>query len=322
MNRREFIAGLGGAAAWPVVGRAQQPLIPTIGYMDVGTLGTTRQTVAGFHRGLSEVGFVEGRNVAVEYRLADDHVDRLPALADDLVRRQVAVIMAFNTAPALAAKAATASIPIVFSIGNDPVEIGLVASLNRPGGNVTGIATFNAVLTTKRLELLRALVPSARTFAYLANPANPVYTTVETRELAGAAHNLGIRLLTLNASDESEFETAFKSLVGEGATGIVVSSDTLFRNYADRLVALATQYRVPAVYAFREQTAASGLLNYGTDFPEMRRQVGIYAGRILKGERPSDLPVQQVTKFELVINLRDRQSSRPHHPRNPVGHCR
>jgi putative ABC transport system substrate-binding protein len=304
MRRREFIAGLGSAAAWPVVARAQQPKMPVIGFLEVGSLDTARETVVGFRRGLAETGYIEGRNVEVDYRWAEDHYDRLPALADDLVHRQVSVIATFNTPPALAAKAATKSIPIVFSTGSDPVEIGLVATLNRPGGNLTGIFTFNATLAAKRLELLHELVPSARLIAYLANTTNPVYGKVEMKELEDAARALGVRLLVLNASNESEFEAAFTTLVAERAGGLVVSGDALFRIHSDRLVALATHHRVPAISALHEQASAGGLLSYGTDFPEMRRQVGIYTGRILKGERPADLPVQQVTKIEMVINLK------------------
>jgi putative tryptophan/tyrosine transport system substrate-binding protein len=304
VKRREFITALGSAAAWPMAVRAQQRAMPIIGYLDVGTFDTTRESVAAFLRGLSEAGYLEGRNVAIEYRWPEDHLDRLPALADDLVRRQVAVVVAFNTPPALAAKAATNSIPIVFSMGSDPVEIGLVASLKRPGGNLTGIYTFNATLAAKRLELMHELVPSATSVAYLANPTNSVFGKIETKELEVAARALGVRLLILNASHESEFEVAFRTLVNERAGGLLVGGDTLFRNHANRLVALAARHRVPAIYSFRDQTVAGGLLSYGTDFSASRHQAGIYAGRILKGEKPADLPVQQITKVQLVINLK------------------
>jgi putative ABC transport system substrate-binding protein len=304
MQRREFITGLGSAAAWPVVARAQQPPVPVVGYLDASWLETSRERVAAVHRGLSETGYVEGRNLAVEYRWADDRLDRLPALAADLVRRQVAVIVAVPTPAALAAKAATKSIPIIFGIGADPVEIGLVASLNRPGGNLTGIANLSIAVAAKRLGLLHELLPAATVIAYLVNPANPVFAEPETKELQVAARTLGVRLLILNSSDPSEFEAAFTTLVRERAGGLVVGSDVLFLRHSDQLVALAARHRMPAIYGASDATAAGGLMTYGGSIADVMRLVGVYTGRILKGDKPADLPVQQSTKIELAINLK------------------
>jgi putative ABC transport system substrate-binding protein len=254
---------------------------------------------------LGEAGYVEGRNLAVEYRWAEDHLDRLPALAADLVRRQVAVIVApGSTAAALAAKAATKSIPIVFLTGADPVDIGLVASLNRPGGNLTGITSLNVVVAAKRLDLLHQLVPRAALIANLVNPTNPAFAEPETRELQVAARVLGVGFLIVNASDPSEFEAAFATLVRERAGGLLIGGDTLFVGHSDQLVALAARYKIPVIYRSRETTVAGGLLSYGTNFPVVYQQIGVYVGRVLKGEKPSDLPVQQATKIELVINLK------------------
>jgi putative tryptophan/tyrosine transport system substrate-binding protein len=305
MNRREFIAGLGGAVAWPMVVRAQQTKLPVIGYVGAGSSDAAREVLAAFHRGLSETGYVEGRNVAVEYRWADSRLDRLPAIANDLVHRPVAVIIALqSTAAALAAKASTSSIPIVFEIGTDPVEAGLVASLNQPGGNVTGIFNLIAAVAAKRLELLHDVVPSAPLLAYLANPANAVFAEAETREMHAAARFLGVRLLTLKASDRGEIEAAFTTLVREGAGGLVIGGDLLFLNNASQLIALAARNAIPTSYSRRDFAMDGGLMSYGTDFADMYRQVGIYAGRILKGEKPGELPVQLVTKMQLAINLK------------------
>jgi putative tryptophan/tyrosine transport system substrate-binding protein len=264
MRRREFICGIGSAAAssplWALAARAQQPAPPVIGFLDLGSLETRREFVAGVYRGLSEAGYVEGRNLGVEYRWAEYRVDRLRALADDLVRRQVAVIVTGQMPAAFAAKAATKSIPIVFLIGIDPVENGLIASLNRPGGNLTGISNLTIELTTKRLELIHQLVPAATSIAFLVNPTAPVTTEPETRELQVAARTLGVRLLMLNAGDPSEFEGAFATLVGERAGGLLVSGDTLFLNNPDPLVALAARHRVPVMYPDRKHTAAGGLI--------------------------------------------------------------
>jgi len=301
MRRREFIAGLGSAAAWAVVARAQRSKIPVIGYLNVGSLDLTRDLVAAVHHGLSSAGYVEGRNLAIEYRWAEYRSDRLSVLADDLVRRQVAVIFAVPHSAAVAAKAATKSIPIVFAVGSDPVENGLVASLNRPSGNLTGISILNVAVTAKRLELLREVVPTASSFALLANPTDRVD---DEKEAQVAARALGVRLLVLNASDQSHFEAAFTSVVQERAGGLVVGTHPLFANHSDHLVALAARHAVPTVYTFREAASAGGLMSYGTDHLDAYRQAGVYLGRILNGEKPADLPVQFVTRIELVINMK------------------
>jgi putative ABC transport system substrate-binding protein len=304
VKRRTFITLLGGAAAWPIAARAQQATMPVIGYLEAGSLETTRENVAAVRRGLSDTGYVEGRNLGIEYRWAEDHLERLPALADGLVRRQVAAIVVTTTPAVLAAKAATKSISIVFSMGADPVETGLVASLNRPGGNITGIYNLNTTVGSKRLELLHELVPAATSIAFLVNPTNAVLAETQTRELQVAARTLGVRLLVLSASDPSEFDAGFATLVVERAGGLLVSSDALFSNRLDQLIALAVRHRLPTMYARRDATVAGGLMSYGPDYFDALRQVGVYTGRILKGDKPVDLPVQQATKFELIINLK------------------
>jgi putative tryptophan/tyrosine transport system substrate-binding protein len=304
MRRRDFIAGFGSTAAWPVVAKGQQATIPVIGFLHEGTLDTARKFVAEFHRGLSGTGYIENRNVAVQYRWAEEHSERLPGLASELVHRQVAVVVALTTPTALAAKAATNSIPIVFSIGSDPVEIGLVDNLNQPGGNLTGICTLNIAVAAKRLELLHELVPAATLIAYLVNPTNAVYAEAEVREAQIAAQTLGVHLLILKAGDPSEFEAAFATLVVERAGGLVVGGDALFFNHSDQLAALAARHAMPAIYRSRDTVAAGGLVSYGTDLGEAWRQAGVYAGRILKGEKPADLPVQLVTKVILAINTK------------------
>jgi putative tryptophan/tyrosine transport system substrate-binding protein len=304
MKRREFIAGLGGGAILPLAARAQQAAMPVIGYLSFGTPETGREIVAAVHRGLSETGYVEGRNLAVEYRWSWDQYGRFPALADDLVRRKVAVMVATPMPAAVAAKAATKSIPIVFFGGTDPVAAGLVASLNRPGGNLTGIFNLNATVVAKRLELLHELIPAAPSIAFLVNPANSAFAETETRELQAAARILGVKLLILNATGPDEFEAAFATLVAERAGGFLAGTDVLFFVHSDRLVALAARHRVPAIFPRREAAAAGGLMSYGVDYPDAWRQVGVYTGRILKGEKPADLPVQQSTKIELVINMK------------------
>jgi putative ABC transport system substrate-binding protein len=305
MNRREFIAVLGSAVAWPLAARAQQGSMPTVGYLSAGSLGDRLDTTAYFRRGLSETGYVEGRNVSIAYRWAEGNNARLPALVADLVRRQVAVIAIPNTtASALAAKTVTQTIPIVFFMGSDPVEIGLVASFNHPGGNLTGFASLSIEGAAKRLELLHELVPAVTPIAFLSNPSNPVVAEVETRRLQSAARVLGLRLLVVNASTPSEIEAAFAALVQQRVGGLVVSTDTFFVSHVVQVVALAERHAVPAIYPWREATAAGGLMNYGTNIRDAVEQVGVYTGRILKGEKPGDLPVQQVTKIELGINLK------------------
>jgi putative tryptophan/tyrosine transport system substrate-binding protein len=305
MRRREFIAGLGSAAAWPMAARAQRSSTPVIGYLDSGSLETNRDRLAAVHRGLSEAGYVEGRNLVIEYRWAEFHYDRLATLADDLVRRQVAVIVAVgNTPSALAAKAATKSIPIVFVIGGDPVDTGLVASLSRPGGNLTGMALLISTVTTKRLEILRQSVPNSRLIALLVNPTDLVGAEFQTNAPQAAAPTLGVRLLILHASEPDKFDSAFETLVSERAGGLLVAGDAMFNSHFNQIVALAARYRVPAIYARRSATAAGGLMSYEPDISDAYRQAGTYAARILKAEKPADLPVQQVTKVELVIDLK------------------
>jgi putative ABC transport system substrate-binding protein len=305
MKRREFIAGLGSAAVWPLAARAQQPM-PVVGFLAVGSLDTrSRINVAAFHRGLAEMGYFEGRNVAMEYRWTDGQSDRLPAFAAELVRRQVAVMVAIGgTNAAFAAKAATQTIPIVFSSGSDPVEVGLVASLGRPGGNLTGVSLLITAVVAKRLELLHELAPAATSIALLANPANPVLAADETRELQAAARVLGVNLLVLHASSPSEIDAAFATLVEQRVGALLVSSDADFSIRRDQIVALAARHAVLAIYQWREYTAAGGLMSYGPSLTDAYRINGVYTGRILKGEKPADLPVQQVTKIELVINMK------------------
>jgi putative tryptophan/tyrosine transport system substrate-binding protein len=306
MNRRTFIAGLGGAAAWPVVARAQQQAMPVIGYLGTGSAELSRDFLPPFQRGLAETGYIEGRNVTIEYRWAEDRPERLPSLAADLVRRQVAVIATPGTAAsALAAKAATQSIPIVFLTGADPVEIGLIASLNQPGANLTGVAIQSAELTAKRLEMLHELIPAATSVAFLVNPSNATFTSGETTAARAAARVLALNLLILNASTPGEMEVAFESLINQQAGALLISGDRFLAvTQRDRIVAFAARHRIPAVYDRRENATAGGLASYGVDVMHAIRQVGVYTGRVLKGERPADLPVQQLVKIELVINMK------------------
>jgi putative tryptophan/tyrosine transport system substrate-binding protein len=303
MRRREFIAGLGSAAAWPVVAPAQ-PKIPILGYLNSESLETSRPYFDAFHRGLAEAGYVEGRNVGIEYRWADGQLDRVPGLATDLVNRQVSVIATNNTPTSLAARAATQTIPTVFLVGSDPVLIGLVASLNRPGGNLTGVSILNTEIIAKRLELLHELAPSATTIAFLANPTNPVFAGAEMQALQLAAQVIGVRLLALDAKTPLEIGVAFASLAQQRVGALVVSGDILFVSQRDQVLALAAEYAVPTIYVYREIAVAGGLMSYGTDLADEYRQEGVYAGRILKGDKPGDLPVQQLTKIELVLNRR------------------
>jgi putative tryptophan/tyrosine transport system substrate-binding protein len=307
MNRRDFIAGLGSAAAWPLMARAQQPAMPVIGFLDpTSPEGTSaiRDWHAAFRQGLAEAGYVEGRNAAIEYRWAREQIDRLPVLATDLVQRGVDVIVAAGTAAALAAKAATATIPIIFLVGADPVELGLVASLGRPGGNMTGVAALSIGTATKRLQLLHELAPSAADIAFLRNPTNPHYNSLETRELQAAAVVLGVRLLLVNASTSREIEEAFADLVSQRAGAFLPETDTFLIVARDQLVALANRHKIPAIYPSREDVAAGGLMSYGHSNLDEFRLVGGYAGRILSGTGPADLPVQQATKIEMAINLK------------------
>jgi putative ABC transport system substrate-binding protein len=305
LKRREVITFLGGAAAWPLAARAQQPGMPVIGFLHLTSLETNRENLTAFRLGLGDIGYIEDKNVAIEYRWAHGRNDQLPILVAELVARQVSVIVVLeSTNGALSAKAATKTIPIVFMQGADPVRIGLVDSLNRPGGNLTGINLFLVEVVAKRLELLLELVPTVKSIAYLRNLTNPVFAETETKEVQAAARALGVRLLPVNASRPSEIETAFANLVEERADALLVSGDGFLFTYADQIVALAGRHAVPAIYSIRRYTAAGGLMSYGTNFLEAWRQAGVYTGRILKGERPADLPMQQVTKIELVINLK------------------
>jgi len=298
------MALLGAAAASPLAARAQQ-LMPVIGYLSVGSPDSDNipGRLVAFRQGLNETGYVEGQNIAIEYRWAEGRYDRLPALAADLVRRQVGVIVAPNNATTLAAKAATSTIPIVCTVGMDPVQSGLVASFNRPGGNITGVAIQTAELMGKRLELLHELVPTAIEVAVLVNPTNPTATESETSNLQDAALSLGLELHFLQASTPSDIEAAFESLVGLHAGALVVSADTFLSSQRAQIVTLAARHAVPAIYAVRWFPAAGGLMSYGVDFADGYRQMGLYTGSILKGARPGDLPVQQMVKVELVINL-------------------
>jgi putative ABC transport system substrate-binding protein len=304
MRRRQFVAGLGSAAVCPLAARAQRQAIPVIGFLNPASPDARREWIAAFRQRLTEAGYVEGRNVAIEYRWAGDQKDRLPVMAADLVQRGVDVIVAADgTAAALAAKAATATIPIVFLVGADPVELGLVASLGRPGGNMTGVAALSVGTTTKRLQLLHELAPSASNIAFLSNPTNPHYNSLETRELQAAAVVLGVRLLLLNASTSREIEDAFADLVSQRAGAFLLATDAFFITARDQIVSLANRHEIPAIYPFREDAAAGGLMSYGQSNLDAFRLLGGYTSRILSGTRPADLPVQQPTKYDFVINL-------------------
>jgi putative ABC transport system substrate-binding protein len=305
LNRREFIALVGGAAAWPPVAHAQQSAMPVIGFL--GTISPDRwaSRLHAFRQGLSETDYVEGRNVGIEYRWAEGQNDRLPALAADLVCRQVRVIATPESTPAaFAAKAATTTIPIVFSVGVDPVAVGLVASLNRPGGNLTGVTNLNAEILPKRLELMHELVPTATTIALLVNPSNPLVAETESRDAQTAARTLGLQLHVLHASTDRDFDTVFASLAQMRAVALVINTDVFFNSRSEQLAALALRHTVPAIFQYREFVASGGLMSYGTSTTDVFRQVGIYTSRLLRGESPADLPVQQVTKIELIINLK------------------
>ena len=304
MPRREFIAFIGGAmAAWPLTTGAQQPM-PVIGWLSPGSLETDNTVrLSPFRQSLNEAGFVEGQNIVIEYRWAQSQYDRLPALASDLVHRQVTVIAAAGAPPTFAAKAATSTIPIVFVLGIDPVQSGLVAGLNRPGRNITGAAILSVELSAKRLDLLHQLLPTAPVVALLVNPTDP-RTEPETRSLQDAARSLGLQLRILSASTASEIDAAFATLSTLRADALAVTGDPLFTNRKDQIIALAARHAMPAIYEWREFAAAGGLMSYGPDLADSYRQAGVYTGKILKGAKPADLPVQQVAKVELVINLK------------------
>jgi putative tryptophan/tyrosine transport system substrate-binding protein len=302
IRRRGLLASLGGAAAWPLAARAQRAALPVIGILSPGSPKSDTSRVSAVRQGLKETGYVEDQNYAIEYRGAQDKLDLLPVLAADLVSRGVALIVTLATPATLAAKAASTTIPIVFNVGVDPVQFGLVTSLTRPGGNITGIAQLNVAVIGKRLELLHELLPTAAVIAFLANP-NSAFTPVETKALSESARRLGVELRVLNVGSASEIDTAFMTLAKERSVPVVVSADALFMDQRVQLVAVAARYIVTAIYWNREFVATGGLMSYGPDLSDTYRQVGIYAGKILKGSKPADLPIQQAVKVELVINL-------------------
>jgi putative tryptophan/tyrosine transport system substrate-binding protein len=304
MRRREFIAGLGGAAAWPLAARAQQPAMPVVGFVNARSADVSADRVRAFGKGLGETGYVDNENVTVEYHWLDGHYDRVPALVADFVRRRVAVIAApGGTNVALAAKAATATIPIVFGVGGDPVQLGLVASLARPGGNATGINFFAREVSAKRLALLHQLVPKAVRVAVLVNPANVIAAENTLREVQEAARIIGLQQQVFNASTNREIDAVFAALERERPDALFVGPDQFFASRGVQLANLAARNRLPAAYAERETAAAGGLMSYGADIADSYRQIGVYTGSILKGAKPADLPVVQSTKFEFVINL-------------------
>ena len=305
MHRRQFITLIGGTmVTWPLVARAQQAAMPVVGWLHSGTPTGQAEQVAALRRGLNEAGYTEGQDVAIEYRWAEDQLDRLPALAADLARQQVSVIAACGSpAVALAAKSVTSSIPIVFENGADPVQIGLVESLNHPGGNVTGITNLSDEVAAKRIGLLRELAPSAASIAILVNPKRPG-VDAQAKRAQDAAHRIGLPVYVVKASSAGELDTAFASLVQLGAGGLVITADALFADRRDQVVALARRYSVPTIYEFRIFVTAGGLISYGSDVLDSYRQAGVLVGRILKGAKPGDLPVMRPTKFELVVNTK------------------
>ena len=305
IGRRQFISTLSGAAVtWPLAARAQQPM-PVIGYLSGWSPDDAPEYLTYFRQGLAEAGYIEGRNVGIEYRFADGQFEKVPELIADLVRRQVSVIAIPNTTQsAVAAKTATQTIPIVFSLGSNPVEIGLVQSLNHPGGNITGLTALQTAVTAKRLELMHELLPAVTKIAFLVNPANRTLAKADVNEAQETAHVLGVNLLNLNASNHSEIDAAFAILVRERAGALLTNSESLFMVHSAQLAELTTRYRVPALYAYRENAMAGGLMSYGANFLPAARELGIYVGRVLKGEKPADLPVQQATKIEFVINMK------------------
>jgi putative tryptophan/tyrosine transport system substrate-binding protein len=304
MKRRQFIKGLAGTAVvWPLAARAQQPGMPVVGFLGTRASGDDPQLLTAFRSGLKEAGYVEGQNVAMEYRFAENQYDRLPTLAAELVQRQVAVIVA-NGRAAQAAKETTATIPIAFVAGFDPVEVGLVASMNRPGGNVTGVSVLDVELGPKRLQLLHELVPTATIIAVLVNPNDPARAETTSKELQAAAQTLGLQLHVLHASTDRDFDTVFARLVELRAGGLVIGGEPFFNSRSEQLGALTIRHAVPAIYQLRPFAAAGGLVSYGGSLTDAYRLVGVYAGKILKGEKPADLPVQRATKVEMIINLK------------------
>jgi ABC-type uncharacterized transport system substrate-binding protein len=309
MRRRQFITGLAIATLSPVVARAQQPAMPVIGYLSGWSPSDAPDYLAYFKQGLVEAGYNEGRNVAIEYRYAEGHFERLPELAVDLVGRKVSVIAIPNTtASAVAAKAATKTTPIVFSLGSDPVKIGLVASLNHPGGNLTGLSALQTAVTAKRLQLLHEVTPGVTKFAFFVNSANNALAEADTKEAQETARELGVDLLVISASNQSEIDAAFEILARAHAGALLTNSESLFMVHSDHLAGLTARYALPALYAYRENVTAGGLMSYGSNFLSAARELGLYTARILKGEKPSDLPVQQATKFDFAINLKTAKS--------------
>jgi putative ABC transport system substrate-binding protein len=306
MERRKFVTLLGGASvAWPFAARAQQPAMPVIGFLGIGSPDKDANRVRAFRQGLSEVGYVQGQNLAIEFRWAEGYSDGLPALAADLVRRKVmAIFTTGGLPPALAAKAATTTIPIVFVIGGDPVRLGLVASLNQPGGNLTGVTTMGTEIGPKRLELLHQLVPTATEVALLVNPSSPTLAESQSQDHQAAARSLGLKLQVVHASNDRELDVVFETLGNLRAGALVIGGDGFFNNRIEQIAAMTLRYTIPAIYQYREFAAAGGLLSYGGSLTDMYRLAGVYTGRILKGEKPADLPVQQSTKVELIINLK------------------
>ena len=304
MKRREFIALLGSAAASPLAARAQQTAIPVVGFVNVASRQGYERPLSAFLKGLAEAGYVDGQNVAIEYRWAEGRSDRLPAMAADLVKNGVAVIAATSTPAALAAKTATTTIPIVFEMGGDPIRLGLVPSLNRPGGNVTGVTQLNVEVAPKRLELLHELLPAATVMALLINPTNPAVAEPQSSDMLSAARTLGLELHVLNANTEPDFNDVFAKLRQLRAGGLVIEADPFFISRNDLLADLTVRHAVSAIFQFREFAAAGGLMSYGGSLPEAYRLAGLYTRRLLKGEKPADLPVQQATKVDLVINLK------------------
>jgi putative ABC transport system substrate-binding protein len=306
MRRREFIALMGGAAAaWPLAARAQQRQTPVIGFLNPASPQGYLRPVAAFLKGLAEAGYTDGQNVTIQYRWAEGHNDRLPAMAADLVRGNVSVIAATSTPAVLAAQAATSAIPVVFEMGGDPIKLGLVTSLNRPGGNITGAATLSGELTAaKGLELLHELIPSARVIGLLVNPTVASLAESQEKQVLSNAHDLGLEIHVLKASSDDDIDEAFNRLIEMGATGLVIGPDVFFGSHSQRLAALTARYAIPAVYSRREFSEAGGLASYGAEITESYHIAGIYTGRILNGEKPAELPVQQATKVELVINLK------------------
>jgi len=304
MKRRESIAVICGAAAWPFVARAQRTAMPVVGFLNVESPQAYGPMAAAFRQGLKESGYVEGQNVAIEYRWAEGQGDRLAAMAADLVRRQVIVIAATTTAAALAAKAATTVIPIVFEIGGDPVKIGLTSSLSRPSGNLTGVTQLSAGLVSKQLEALREMLPTARVMALLVNRNNPAVADAETSEALAAARALGLELHVMKASTESDFDGIFVQLTELRVSGLAIGADPLLTSRSEQLAKLTARYAVPAIFKGREFVAAGGLMSYGTSTTDAYRLAGVYAGQVLKGAKPADLPIQQATKIELYINLK------------------